>query len=324
VLGLVCLVVVITIALLVSLQPGYSEPKDFSVGYSKGKDAIWIDVVWSARPQSDEDIRKLVTDIEHRGFRYVYVYVNSLEVGGLPKASTYAHAKEFLQTARETAPELVYLGWIGIVNVRDGEGKVDLTQPVVRANVANYCHELVTQIGFDGVQLDVEPVTSGNQDYLDLLSIVRETIGTHKLLSIAAHKWRPDLIFLEAFETSYWSGDYFSQVAAKVDQLAVMGYDTYLNNPMIYRGFMQLQTTQIIHSVAQGNAEVLIGIPTYDEARANHDPKTENIDNALRGIIAALNGDQTVHNQLAGVSVYADWTTDADEWTTYEQLWLGH
>jgi hypothetical protein len=67
---------------------------------------------------------------------------------------------------------------------------------------------------------------------------------------------------------------------------------------------------------------VLLGVPTYDQHGLMHRAGVETPENALLGVIAGLRG-LGGGGTFEGVALYAEWTTDEDEWRSYERLWRG-
>ncbi|MHB1004311.1 MAG: glycosyl hydrolase family 18 protein [Chloroflexota bacterium] len=292
--------------------------------FDQRRNGIWLDVVWTSRPHDDGEVAALSDDLVDKGFRYAYVYVNSVQASGEPVASTYAYAKPFVAAAKRAQPELRLIAWIGVVNAVRGQGKVPIDEPDVRDELAAFAAELTGDLGFDGVQLNVEPLPNGDESFLDLLLEVRSAIGPRKTLAIAGHKWAPDFVPLVERYSSYWKPDYYRQVASLVDQVAVMTYDSYSPTAEAYRLFQREQTVGVLGSVEGTDAEVLIGVPTYDEPRLNHNPGAENIDTGLHGVVDALARlDASARQPFAGVALYAHWETDAKEWETYRSVWEG-
>ena len=65
-----------------------------------------------------------------------------------------------------------------------------------------------------------------------------------------------------------------------------------------------------------------LGLPTYDDAGVGyHDPKVENLNNALLGVHRGLS--QTVPTtNYQGVAIYCDWETSDAEWNHFRQHFL--
>jgi hypothetical protein len=58
----------------------------------------------------------------------------------------------------------------------------------------------------------------------------------------------------------------------------------------------------------------LLGLPTYHDGGGSHHPRAENLRIALKAVREA--------NGVAGVALFADYTTDEAEWAWYERAWL--
>lgn len=161
-----------------------------------------------------------------------------------------------------------------------------------------------------GVQLNIEPMPTGNPGYLILLEDLRKAMPAGKLLSVAAYppptRWHP-------FPDFHWDEEYFKQVARRSDQLVPMMYDTSLRLPKIYQHLMSSWTSEIL--AWAGDTQVLLGIPAYDDAGVGyHFPDVENLPNALAGIHAGLDGHKPLPRNYAGVAIYCEWEMDPQEW----------
>jgi hypothetical protein len=297
---------------------------DNPAGFDRGTNGIWLDIEWVNEPHGDAQVATLCRDLADKGFRYAYVYANSVEATGEPDRDTFPYAKRFVDAAKRSQPDLRLIAWVGVVNAVRGQGKVPIGDAAVQANIASFAGELTREVGFDGVQLNVEPLPNGDEGYLALLALVREAIGPDKVLAVAGHKWAPDLVPLVERYSSYWKTGYYRQVAELVDQVAVMTYDSYAPTAEAYRLFQREQTLGVLNAVAGTEAEVLIGVPTYFEPRQNHNPQAENMETGLRGVADALDrlpdGGRAA---FAGVAIYAHWETDEAEWAQFNALWRG-
>ncbi len=170
-----------------------------------------------------------------------------------------------------------------------------------------------------GVQLNIEPCPSGSQAFLRLLEEVREQMPPDRILSVAAYPpptaWHP-------YPEVHWEEDYFREVAARADHLAVMMYDTALKEPKLYEALMARWTREVL--AWSGDAEVLLGVPTYDDAGVGyHHPEAENLEHALAGVHAGLEEYGPLPDRFSGVAIYCEWETDAAEWALFDQRWRG-
>src|SRR5688572_20150738 len=165
-----------------------------------------------------------------------------------------------------------------------------------------------------GVHLNVEPLRSGDKDFLVLLEEIRGGLPPGKVLSLAAYppptQWHP-------FPDVHWEESYFREVARRCDHVAVMMYDAGQKFPKTYQRLMADWTVEVLEW-SEGKA-VLLGVPTYDDAGVGyHDPKVENLENALLGIHRGLLRKSMAGN-YQGVAIYCDWETSDSEWAYFRE-----
>jgi hypothetical protein len=185
------------------------------------------------------------------------------------------------------------------------------------AFVASVRGLLVQHPRLAGVQLNVEPLPSGDKDFLLLLDDLRKAMPPGKSLSVAAYppptRWHP-------FPEVHWEESYFREVARRCDQLAVMMYDAGQTFPKTYQRLMADWTVEVLNW-SEGKA-VLLGVPTYDDAGVGyHDPKVENLTNALFGVHRGL-ARMSPPTNYQGVAIYCDWETTDLEWEFFHQHFL--
>jgi hypothetical protein len=173
---------------------------------------------------------------------------------------------------------------------------------------------LASHPGLAGVQLNIEPCPSGHPGYLTLLEELRDGMPADDLLSVAAYP--PPMAMQPSLEV-HWERAYFTHVAERADQLAVMMYDTGLRQPKLYRQLMAGWTRDVL--AWSGDTEVLLGLPAYDDAGVPwHDPGVENLGHALAGIHAGLASLDRVPATYRGVALYCEWEMDSTEWAELE------
>jgi hypothetical protein len=170
---------------------------------------------------------------------------------------------------------------------------------------------------FAGVQINIEPLTSGDKDFLRLLEEIHAALPKGKLLSVAAYppptRWQPSA-------EVHWNQTYFRDVARRSDLMAVMMYDTGLRVPKIYERLMANWTTEAL-SWSEGTP-VLLGVPTYNDAGTDyHNPEVENLRTALMGIHSGL-GASAPPTNYQGVALYCEWETDTNEWNYFQEHFL--
>jgi hypothetical protein len=196
--------------------------------------------------------------------------------------------------------------------------------PSARTSNAKWCaafigditNLLATHPRFAGVQINIEPLTSGDKDFLNLLEQIHAALPKGTLLSVAAYppptRWQPSA-------EVHWDKAYFGEVAKRSDQLAVMMYDTGVRVPKIYEHIMADWTSEVL--LWSNRKPVLLGVPTYDDAGVEyHNPRVENLRTALFGIHKGLGA--SLPSNYQGVALYCEWQTDAEVWCYFQSHFL--
>jgi hypothetical protein len=150
-----------------------------------------------------------------------------------------------------------------------------------------------------------------------------------KVLSVATDDLEPfygaeRILSFISKNVTFWSPTYYVEVASKVDQLAMMSYDTGLSKDYLYAFYVYLQTRNLI-SLVPTTTSVFMGVPTYEDKRDSFHPDAENIYSALFGIRNALEdlySDKKLAREI-GIGIYAEWTTDEKEWDFFRKKWIG-
>ena len=168
------------------------------------------------------------------------------------------------------------------------------------------------------MHLNVETVRNHDRDFLALLRETKEAIGPSRVLSIAGNDWKPDLLDKAPIIGDYkWSGRYYREVADRVDQIAVMTYDSFAPHPALYRLWLRGQVKGIAKNLAASDVELLFGVSISRERTLAHRPNAENMSSGLAGICAGL-ARPTENHPVAGVAVYAAWEATQDDWQVWE------
>ena len=290
--------------------------------FNQDRNAVWLESRWLKRSQPPEEVEALFGTLERHGVRYVYPHLIPFSTGGRLPVDDREPMRAFLAAARRASPDLRILPWVGGLRVgykRQRAGTLDLADLGQRQRIVAECRGLMDE-GFDGIHLNVEPVDGGNVDFLALLRAMRTAIGPNRLLSLSAI--RPGPVALPFAPNFVWTTGYYLRVAAVADQIVVMAYDTGLPTANLYRRYVAYAAGAVTRALAGTRARVLLGVPTYDETGFMHRAAVETPDNALAGIVAGLRGTGG-GGTFEGVALYAEWTTDPQEWATYERLWRG-
>ncbi|BFO15011.1 hypothetical protein SHKM778_13990 [Streptomyces sp. KM77-8] len=179
--------------------------------------------------------------------------------------------------------------------------------------------------GYEGVHLDLEPLHSGDQDYLALLDDLRAvTRAQDAQLSVAAHQIDPlpglhNVAGLFADHPKWWSQRFFGQVARRVDQIAVMSYDTARPLESTYGGFVAQQTSLALE-VTPPTTHLLMGLPFYYESNFSHWGHAETVAAAVRGARLGLSRTDP-DRELFGLAPYIDFAASETNWSEYREGW---
>lgn len=291
------------------------------------QNGAWLSVDWVNEPHSVEEITALAQTLQQQQIRYLFVFTSYLKDYG-EFNPTYDYAAGFVKTMQATAPDIKLLAWVGIPvqnpNVAYHTGYVDLADTETRNKIALFSQSLISEAGFDGVHLDPEPISDGDTSLLTLLHETRQAIGADAFLSLATPPilpTSPDAPFPHV-SLAVWQAEYYRQMALNVDQMAVMVYDSGTTSPEMYQDFVRFQTIELSQAVEGLDVHLLIGLPTYAEWTATHDPAYENLTTGLSGVVDGLLSPDAVANNVDGVAIYPYWEFDSDAVDVYEKVWL--
>lgn len=304
---------------------------DYPVGlpsgaeFDTGENAVWIALRWSSMLIPSEERTELAKKLRGHGVRWVYADQGSVRPNGtVPKANAL-YAGGLVADFHRAYDDMQVLAWIRVQNSAGGDGTVSLADRAVRKQIAEECKRFVEQLGFDGVILDIEPAPSGDPNYLDLLAEVRVAIG-NKTLSVAGMKLTPVAPRLDTFQflPYSWEADYYKEIGRRTDQVVLVGYDSALPFANLYIKYLSWQTSNLLVTLRNMPARILIGVPTYSDERWNFHPRAENIGSGLQGVVESLkdlrrNGD--FPDNFAGVAIFGEWSTSDEEWQLYEKVW---
>jgi len=297
---------------------GDADPHPFN----HDRNAVWLEHRWLERPHPEPEMVELLEMLHRRGIAYAYPHLIPFGEGGTLSAHDREQMRAFLTVARRVAPDLRVLPWVGGLRVgyrRQRSGTISLSDLTQRQRIVAEVRGLMDE-GFDGIHLNIEPINNGNVEYLALLRALRTAVGPGRVLSLAAT--RPGPVGIPLAPNFVWSPDYYARVAAVADQIVIMAYDTAIPTPPLYRRYLAWATASVAGAlVASGSdARVLMGVPTYEDYGLMHRAGVETLDNALLGVVDGLRG-LGAGGTFEGVALYAEWTTDPEDWEAYERVW---
>ncbi len=332
------LAVLLVLALLAAIGLGYvvwrlSQTATNYPGshFNQGRNAVWLEHEWAGQPHTGAEYDQLAAQLRREQIAYVYAHVGPLDSSGAIPASVAPNAQPFVAAMHARLPNLRVLAWIGQLEAASGQPAdqvVDLADSQVRAQIVRTAVHFVA-MGYDGVHYDIEPIRNNDPDFISLLTETRAALPAGAMISVSGEKWAPSarvaaLFYHAGRAGAWWTSYFYADVAAHVDQIAVMTYDSGMPTAGAYQLFVKEETSHVLDAAlaAKYPPQVLIGAPTYTGDSLWFHASAENMQSALAGVTAGLNSD-TQPQPFVGVAIYRyGVTTDAD-WATYNRMWLG-
>jgi len=298
---------------------------DFADGTrTRDRDALWLGHAWVDGRKKDGDAEALVRRLRETGIRDLYVHSGPLEHDGTLPESAYPRARWFIGTVHRELPGVRVQAWLGDIVAPEHPEGMHLGRARTRSAVVASTRQIL-DAGYDGVHFDLEPVHSGDRDFLALLDdLHRLTAARDVPLSVAAHQIDPLPGFHAVWGTltghpKWWSQQFFGQVARRVDQIAVMSYDTRQPLQSTYGGYVAQQTSLALEATPPGT-DLLMGLPAFYESDFSHWGHAETVPAAVRGVRLGLS--RTDPDRAAfGVALYVDFTATEADWTAYQEGW---
>ncbi|MFD7993597.1 glycoside hydrolase family 18 protein [Streptomyces mexicanus] len=292
---------------------------------TRGRDALWLGHAWVDGRKTDADVAALARRLRGTGVRDLYVHAGPLEHDGTLPSTAYRTAPWLVKAVHRALPGVRVQAWLGDVLATESPDGLRLERAATRAAVVASTRAVLAA-GFDGVHFDLEPLHSGDRNYLGLLDDLRAlTRAHHAPLSVAAHQIDPLPGFHSLWGTltnhpKWWSQAYFGEVARRVDQIAVMSYDTMQPLPSLYGGYVAQQTSLALE-VTPAGTDLLMGLPFFHENRFGHWAHAETVPAAVRGVRLGLSRTDRDRARF-GVALYVDFAATEDDWAAYRDGWV--
>lgn len=285
-----------------------------------GHDAEWLGHAWVDGRKGQSDVDALARRLRGTGIRDLYVHTGPFRDDGTLDAALRPRAGWLVAALHRAAPGVRVQAWLGGAT---RTGRLDLGSAATRGRLVSSVRQVLDD-GFDGVHYDFEPVQDGDAGLPPTLSATRAvTRGRHRLLSVSAPHLEPAPglhvpVGVLPGTLCLWSAGYLHRIALRVDQVAVMSYDTGLPTAGAYAGDVRRQTTVALSAVPAG-VDLLIGVPAYHEDNVTHRRSAETVPAALRGIRLALGAHPP--RRPFGVALYVDFAATAGDWSSYRSDW---
>lgn len=178
--GLIALALVVLLPLLtvaIALRLNYAgDPADGT--RTRGKDAIWLGHAWVDGRKTDADVTTLARRLRDTGIRDLYVHAGPLEHDGTLPGSAYPKARWLIGAVHKAAPGIRVQAWLGDKLATESPDGLRLSEKDTRAAVVRSTRQILAA-GFDGAHFDLEPLHSGDKDYLDLLDALHQVTRAH-------------------------------------------------------------------------------------------------------------------------------------------------
>lgn len=333
------LMALLCILVIVSLGAGYVDYRltatvssYSSAHFNSGHNAVWLEHEWAGSYHTQAQYDALAAQLSREQIAYVFAHVGPLDSHGQITDDLAVWAPDLVAALHTRLPNVKVLAWIGQLEAASGgpaDEVVNLADAPTRLAISATATRFVRKYGFDGVHYDIEPISNNNSHFLDLLIETRQMLPAGGLISVSAQKWAPNAtvaswLYRSGHAGQWWTSYYLAAVAAHVDQLAVMTYDTGMPTSGAYRIFVQQETKHILEAVdtAQHRPQLLMGVPTYSGDNRWFHSSAENMTSALAGVTAGLNSTPD-NDAFVGVAIYRLAVTSDSDWKVYDHTWLG-
>lgn len=288
---------------------------------SSGNDALWMGRLWAEGKYTSGQFGQLAGRIRDSGISDVYVFVGQLSPDGRLDGRKYAGAGPFLAAFHRALPRVRVSAWMSGVL---GGGNISLASATTRGRIAASA-AAVLRAGFTGVHYDLEPVPSGDQDYLRLLQATSGLRPRPEPLSVSVPKLEPLPRLRLPWQVTrvgpvFWTPAYLTAVSRHVDQVDLMAYDTAMPFGSWYGGYVARETELALPAVPAGT-RLLVGIPCYHYSNLAHHASAETVAAAARGVRVALTATGSRH-RVVGVALFADYSSTPQDWNSYVSGWL--
>ncbi|MFI7227810.1 hypothetical protein ACIBO5_31730 [Nonomuraea angiospora] len=283
---------------------------------STGNDALWLGHAWVDGRRTERDVEQLAVRLRATGIKDVYVHSGPFNWDGTLSPDKYPNAGNFVKWLRERLPAVRISAWLGQA-VKNG---LDLDDPKARENVLSGVAAIMKQ-GYDGIHYNFEPIGDGDTEFLELLERTRRHTS---LLSTSTPQIEPyPGLRLTArallSHDKYWSQGYFKQVVDRVDQVAVMTYDSFTPLQSLYGGYVARQAELALDLVPAAKA-LYIGAPAYHDHGVAWADNAESVAMAAEGARLALS--EHGRRERFGLALYVDFAATEEDWHEYATRWL--
>ena len=243
-------------------QPAQAEPIH----------GLYLDEEWLISEKPEPTVATLHARLSAAGIRDLYLQVRNVGASDLG-----AQSARLLAQIKARNPLLRLIPFLGrrVCTTALPKKCLDLRNPSDTQRLQSQVIAL-WRLGYDGVQLDLEPVASGDAAFLQLLDQLKKLRPAGKLLSVSGYMFEPSPEIQARVHISprgdatplYWSRAYYREVLRRVDALVLMNYDTGIRSAEEYRHWTTYQLRELLALHRElGGRSVQLGIPAYKYGR---------------------------------------------------------
>lgn len=328
------IVSIATIAILIHR----AQPHRTSLGQDN---AVWAQSLYlrGYQPTTQESLTQKHRDnfkriLRENKIRYAYLFAGPYEADGhLPPYAFSPTAIETVRDIQHDCPETILLPWVGgVVNKTVFLDKAQWVSNAIQDTV-----NLQRTLNVPGVHINFEFFTHRISDefFAGLGGIEHygddEIHFLEQLRSALPHAFLSTVVVSTAPKTKHWKrtntpAEIF-RMAKIVDQIAILCYDTSLKKQADFRDSLQDQLRDIRQWKAiTPRTQFLIAIGTFinkQELWQFRDLEIESIPNTLTTLKDLLPPSSKTEPILVdGLAIFAEWTTDENEWQLLRQHWF--
>lgn len=293
-----------------------------------GGNAIWIGSQWTYDKPTEATVNVFTQKLRDHRIGVVYAWVSLLRADNTwSDVTRLDQVKTFVQQFKTSYPEAQLFSWLSI-DAQPVEGANRLSDANVQQIIADFSRRMTAEFKFDGVVLNVVPVSDGDEGFLSLLRKTRTSLGEDARLAVAVPPdWTPEDAQIalppQIRPGTIWDEEYKQRVALIADQMIVTAYNSGFTAATDYSAWVAYQVQAFTKAIADLDAstQLFIGVPAYDAQPPAHSSAVENIQSAITGVKQALA--DTASPTVTGLAIYAEWQTTDDDWSDFRALWSG-
>ncbi|WP_300677190.1 hypothetical protein [Nocardioides sp.] len=284
---------------------------------STGHDGLWLGPGWlspggAAAPADTAAGRaQLATRIRTSGVADVYVPAGQVDASG--QLAAVPRATSLLGWFHRTFPRVTVCAELtGAV----GRGHLNLDDGPTQQQLVASARSLL-KAGFTGISYDLSPVASGNPGLLTVLARTRAlhpavlAVDTPKLEPLAGMGLPAALLMRHPV---FWTSGYLSQVASRVTQVAVLGFDTGVPLSSAYSGYVKHETSVALKAVP-ASVSLIMAVPANGGSN-------ESVAATVHGARVALTSAGRQRAASFGLGLYTAGTATTGDWSAYQADWV--